>query len=416
MPVYEYKAVDADGRTQVGIIDAATPFEGRRKLRSQELYVTEIAPASRKADSRAETPVGKALEGIGRLVKYVFTRTKPAEFVMMTRQFATLVDSGIPVVQSLEALVEQVQPGPLQQALNATRERVTQGAPLATALEEHPRFFSSLYVNMVRAGEASGNLDQVLLRLADYTQKQNHVRAKVRSAFTYPAMLAVFGTGVVIFLLTHVLPRIVNTLVKKGVNLPLPTLMLMATSDFLAGYWWLLATAGIGAWLLWRWFVRTPRGRQFRDTTKLRMPILGDLFKKRAIAQFAVTFSTLLKSGLPVVESLRIVKNIVNNVILQRTIEDLEQSIIDGTDIAGPLKASGVFPPVVSYMVAVGEETGRLEDILSKVAEAYDEEVDVATTRLTSLLEPALIIVMAFIVGFIVLSIMMPIIQRGGAF
>jgi len=416
MPVFEYKAVDTEGRPQAGIVDAATPFEGRRKLRSRHLFVTEMFAASRKAPTTAETPMGKVVQGAGRLATRILRRTKATEFVMMTRQFATLVDSGIPIVQALEALIEQVSPGLLQQMLREVREMVSQGASLANAFEEHPRFFTPLYVNMVRAGEASGNLDQVLMRLAEYTQKQNRVKAKVKSAFMYPMMLVVFGTGVVIFLLTRVLPRIINTLVKKGVVLPTPTRILLAASSFLGSYWWLLVVLVIGICLLWRAFARTPRGREWIDRNKLRMPILGDLFRKRAIAQFAVTFSTLLKSGLPVVESLRIVRNIVNNVILQRTIEELEQSIIDGTDIAGPLKASGVFPPVVSYMVAVGEQTGKLEDILSKIAEVYDEEVDVATTRLTSLLEPTLIIVMAFVVGFIVLSIMMPIIQRGGAF
>jgi general secretion pathway protein F len=416
MPVYEYTALDDNGKTQTGVIEAETSFEGRRRLRSQRLFVTDMSAVREKSRLKTETRAGQAVEK-GLKVAVRFLRpVRRADVVMVTRQFATLIQSGIPVVQALEALIEQVSPGPLQQALREVRERVSQGATLADALEAQERFFPPLYVNMVRAGEASGNLDDVLVRLADYMNKQNQLASKVKSALMYPSILIVFGTGVVIFLLTFVLPRITNILVSKGVELPLPTKILLGTSSFLTSYWWALVALVIAIVALYKWGYSTKRGRARIDRAKLDLPVVGDLLKKRSISQFAVTLSTLLKSGLPVVESLRIVRNVLGNVILVRTVEVLEQSIVDGTDIAGPLKESGVFPPVVSYMVAVGEETGQLEQVLDRISEVYDEEVDTASQRFTALLEPVLIIVMAFIVGFIVLSIMMPIMRQGGAF
>ncbi len=399
MPVYSYKALKGDGGGESGVIDADSPKDARLKLKGRGLHVTELEVETASGGAR---PAAAA-----RFIR----RRRPEEVALITRQMATLLGSGIPMIGALTAVIEQVEARDLKTALMDVRERVSQGGSLSEALSAHEFYFPQLYVNMVRAGEAGGNLDRVLIRLADYLHAQNRNRARVTAALTYPVIMLVIGAGVVVVLLTYVVPKILEVIRKQGAALPLPTEILMAVSGFMGRHWWALLAGAAASWVIYRRARATPAGRLWIDSAKLRIPLLGGLMRKASISRFAVTFGTLLESGLPVLDALSVVKRVVDNALLAQAIETVRQRVGEGADIATPLKQSRVFPPVVGYMIAVGEESGRLEELLKKIAQSYDEEVEVAAQKLTSLLEPLMIVIMAGVVGFIVLAVMLPILQ-----
>jgi general secretion pathway protein F len=290
-----------------------------------------------------------------------------------------------------------------------------QGTGLAESLAFHPTYFSELYVNMVRAGEASGTLDAVLARLADYQQRQARLRGKVKAALAYPLVMCAFGAMVIFVLTTFVVPRILDVLTtaNRDASLPLPTIVLTGVSDFLQAYWWLVFLLIFIAYLVFRMLLRDPRYKLAWDGLMLRLPLFGDLLKKQAVSRFCVTFSTLLKSGIPALQALNIVKNILDNQVLKNVVQDVHDKILEGADIATPMKKSGIFPPVVGYMVSIGEQSGELEEILDRISESYDEEIELTVQKVTSLIEPVLIIGLAFGVGFVVLAILLPILQVG---
>jgi general secretion pathway protein F len=333
------------------------------------------------------------------------------DLATFSRQFATLLKSGIQLAEALRALVEQSTNSDMEKALRAIKEDITSGSSLAEAMARHPRFFNDLYVNMVRAGEASGNLDDVLTRVANYLQKQASLRGKVAAAVTYPIVMVIVGLGVVIFLMSYVVPKITEILLQRGQALPFVTELLIAVSGFFENYWYILLIGAAGALFLLKGILATDQGRLRFDTWLLRIPIFGPLFSKQAISRFAITFSTLLKSGLPALDSLKIVAMVVNNARLTQVIQDIHGRIIEGADIATPIKRSKVFPPMIGYMVAVGEQSGQLEDILDRISESYEEEIDLAIQRLTSLIEPIIIIFLAVIVGFIIAAVLLPLLD-----
>ena len=402
MPVYNYKGLTLAGENKTGIIDADSPREARIKLRAQNLMVTELD--QRSVSVRRDKKKGKLLD---------FSRGPRGkqEVPMYTRQLATLLKAGIPLAQSMGALIEQCQVADLEAAFRDIREKLTQGLSFAEALAYHPAYFTDLYVNMVKAGEASGSLDMVLDRLADYLQRQAQIRNKVVAALAYPVVMIVVGVVIVLILMTFVVPKVMQVVEQSGQQVPALTKALRNIAQFLGDYWFFLLAGALVLMLIHRAGMRRPAYRYQVDRFKLKIPVLGELFKKSAVSRFAVSMSTLLKSGVPVLEALRIVKDIVNNAVLARVIDTVHKRIIEGTDIATPIKKSGVFPPVVGYMIAVGEQSGQLEEMLDRVAEAYDEEVAVQTQKVTSLLEPLLIVGMALVVGFIVISVMLPILK-----
>jgi general secretion pathway protein F len=404
MPVYNYKALKEDGGSDAGVIDADSPKDARLKLKNRRLHVTDL-----------QTLGGEEKGGNGAVRKRrfkFFARRRPDQIAMLTRQLATLLGSGIPMIGAITALIDQVEYRDLKAAMMDVREKVSQGGSLSDAMGGHPIYFSELYVNMVRAGEAGGNLDKVLFRVADYMHAQNRTRAKVMAALTYPIIMLMIGTGVVVILLTYVVPKIMEVIQKQGkAALPMPTEILLAVSGFMGKYWWLVLGALVGAGALYAHARTTQAGRLWIDTVKLQIPVLGNLLKKSSISRFAITFATLLESGLPVLEAMGVVRRVVDNELLAQTLDTVRQKIAEGADIATPLKQSKVFPPVVGYMIGVGEESGRLEELLKKTAQAYDEEVDVAAQKMTSLLEPLMIVVMSIVVGFIVLAILLPILE-----
>jgi len=413
MPIYEYRGFFRDGGTRTGIVDADSPREARSKLRDQAIMVTDltVSAVSERGEDQPKTKSG-GLAAWRRAMK-VEKRLKGADAIpMYTRQLATLLRSGIPLAQGLTALIEQVDKRDVEAIFRDVREQVMRGKNFADALELHPRAFDPLFVNMVRAGEASGTLDEVLMRLADYRVRQQKLNSRVKTALIYPMIMMTVGAGVVIFLVNFVVPKLVDVVKARGQELPWTTQLLDVTSRFMQNnLLWIMMT-GLGIWMVWKYAVLSrPEVRLWWDGLKLRLPVLGDLFKKQIVSRFAVTMSTLLRSGVTVLDSLGIVKNVLANKLMEKVIEEVRTRILEGADIATPLKKSGVFPPVVGYMVAVGEQTGQLEEMLDRIAEAYEDEIETSTARALAVLEPVMIVLMAFIVGFIVVSVMMPILQ-----
>jgi general secretion pathway protein F len=412
MPIYQYTALTPAGKTKKGIIDANTARDARAKLRADKVHVTDMEEVSTKIKRKLEkgggVQKGFNLElGNLRLEK----RVKVRDLAAFTRQFATLLKSGIQLAEAMRALVEQCTDRDMEKVLRAVKEDITGGGALAESLAKHPRYFSDLYCNMVKAGEASGTLDEVLKRIADYLQKQASLRGKVTAALTYPAVMVVVGVAVVIFLMSYVVPRITEILVQRGGQLPLITEVMMSVSFFFRDYWWMVLIGIVGAFLVLKGILATEKGRLNFDTYLLKVPIFGPLFSKQAIARFAITFSTLLRSGLPALEALKIVAMVVNNARLTQVIHDIHGRIVEGADIATPIKRSKVFPPMVGYMVAVGEQSGSLEEILDRLSESYEEEIDLAIQRLTSMIEPVIIILLAVVVGLIIAAVLLPLLD-----
>jgi general secretion pathway protein F len=328
-----------------------------------------------------------------------------------TRQMATLVKAGIPITEALRAIIEQCENRPLEMVLRDVREAISQGKPTADALATHPDWFNELYVSMVRSGEAAGHLDEVLERLAKFIQEQTRVRNKVQAAMTYPIVMLVIGLGVVAILLVAVVPKITAMLAGRGQELPLPTQILDSASGFLVAYWWAIMMLIILASFSFNLYYSSAKGRLAIDSKLLRLPVFGDLIAKQAISRFAQTFATLLGSGVSVVRCLEVTRTVLGNRLLEKTIDDVREKILEGADIATPLKDSKVFPPLVGYMIAVGEQSGELDRMMEQVGESYQEEVDIATQKFTSLIEPLLIVFLAILVGFIILAILWPILQ-----
>jgi general secretion pathway protein F len=411
MPIYEYKGFDPSGGTKAGIVDADTPREARSRLRDQNVLVTELVLSEVSAETSGDK-AARPRSSLRKIFRFEKRIKGGSALPIYTRQLSTLLRSGIPLAQALGALIEQVEHRDIEVILRDIREQVVRGKSFGDALALHPRLFDDLFVNMVKAGEASGNLDAVLTRLADYRVRQQRVTGKVKTALIYPAIMLFVGAGVVIFLVNFVVPKLIGIAKARGTELPWMTRVLDWSSRFLQSNGvWLLFTV-FGAWVVWRYvLLAQPHIRFSYDALKLRLPVVGDLFKKQIVSRFAVTMSTLLRSGVTVLESLAIVKTILNNKLMERVLEDVRTRILEGADIATPLKKSGVFPPVVGYMVAVGEQTGQLEEMLERVAQAYEEEIETSTTRALAVLEPMLIVCLAFVVGFIVLSVMLPILE-----
>ncbi len=407
MPVFEYKGLDGRAKNCTGVIDAETPRDAREKLRTRKIYVTELEPVGEKKKKE-----GQKKSALSFLPRIELGRGKRQAGVgQFTRQLATLLKAGIPLVQSLNALIEQVQEKALQTVIRDIREKISSGTDFGDALADHPSYFAPLYRSMVKAGEASGELDEVLTRLADFMQKQTRLRAKIVSALTYPGIMICISVAVVIYLMVFVVPDITQILEEQEIPKPLPTQIVTGAADLLTEFWYVFLLAALSAWALFQAWKSTDKGHYAWDRFMLRAPILGSLFTKTSVSRFSTTFSVLLKSGLPALDSLKIVKDVVGNLAMSRVIEKVHDSIIEGTDISTPIKKSGFFPPVVGYMIAVGEQTGELEELLDRISKAYDEEVDLAVQRMTSVIEPIMIVFMAVVVGGIIASVMLPLMQ-----
>jgi general secretion pathway protein F len=401
MPVFAYKALDQSGKNVEGLKEADSPRTLRSVLRREGLYLTDVVGEKQVKAASPEMNVKRWVGG----------RVKADDVAVATRQLAVLVNAGIPLVDALTALVEQVDHERLKRVLSAVKQRVNEGSSLADALGQHPKVFNNLYVNMIRAGESSGALDVVLFRLADFTESQARLRSKILGTLTYPAAMVLIGAAVMGILFTVVIPKITKIFEDTKVVLPWTTRMLLGLANFTHDFWWamiLLLVGGVYGFLRWR---RTEAGRARWDIWVLDAPIFGSLVRQVAVARFSRTLATLLKSGVPLLTAMDIVRNIVGNTRLAAVIEEARESIKEGESIAAPLKRSGEFPPLVYHMIAIGEKSGDLEEMLGNVANAYDSQVETKVAALTSLLEPIMIVVMGVAVAFIVFSILMPILQ-----
>ncbi|MEP6654145.1 MAG: type II secretion system inner membrane protein GspF [Myxococcales bacterium] len=416
MSLYAWKGLDGGGKTVAGTRDADGPKALRQALRKDGVFITELSEVLGGGAKRAApTGVGgaPARSRLRRDVNFqeLLERVRPQEVAVFTRQLGTLLAAGIPLAEGLGALAEQSDNKKLERVLAGIRQKVNEGSSLAETMAAHPTMFSDLYVNMVRSGEAAGNLDAVLMRLAEFLDTQLALRSKVSGALTYPIIMMVLGSLVMGVLLVVVVPQITSVFEDMGKTLPWNTRLLITVSDVAGGYWWVLLPAGIGGYFIYRRWSRTARGRGIMDRAKLRLWLIGPLVRFVASARFARTLATMLSAGVPVLTALEITKKVLNNTVLEKVVEEARDAIREGESIAATLKKSGQFPSMMVHMIAVGERSGQLESMLENVAGAYEREVDGKVARLTTILSPAIIVTMAVVVVFIVFSILTPILD-----
>jgi type IV pilus assembly protein PilC len=391
MPLFAYTAIDSTGRTVRSTMEADTESLVLAKLRDQALHCTEIKRAKTAAKTAGRTK-----------------RMKPRALVVFSRQFATMIDAGIPIVRALEILSTTMKDLALRRAIEQVTLDVKGGLSLNESMSKHPAIFNKLYVNMIRAAELGGILDVILDRLAMFLEYEQEVRGKIKSAMMYPTLVLCFSAIMLFALFTFVLPSFKNIFAGLNVDLPPITQALFTMGDFCAAYWWMiLLTIGGSVFGLKRW-VKTTKGRYAMDSFKLRIPVIGELTLKMSVARFARTFGTLINSGVPMLRSLEIVGETLNNMVLTGAIDATRASIREGNKLSLPLTQSNLFPTMVTTMIDVGEESGRLSDMLAKVGDFYDQEVETTVKGLTSMIEPMLIIFLGGIVGFIAISIMTP--------
>jgi len=400
MPVYEYKGVAASGKKVSGVQDGESLKAVKSKLKKEGVIVIEIREGSHARAARRTTST------------ITFgSRVKLGDLANATRQLATLLSSGLPLMDSLSVLVEQEETPPLKSALSSVRDSVREGASLADALKSNPKAFSQLYINMVSAGETSGTLEITLDRLADFLDEQVRFRGRISAALAYPAFMTVIGIGMLFFIFSFVMPRIVGMFEDMRQQLPFITLMLLFIVKFFSSFWWALLLLIGGAAYYIRRYVNTPAGREALDARLLKLPVFGSLIRMIAVSRFTRTFGTLLQSGVPALAALDIVKSVVGNTVLANAVQQARENVREGEPIADPLRRSGLFPPVVVQMVAVGEKSGELEKMLLKISDSFDRTVETKLTALMALMEPVIILVMGVIIGFVVIAIMLPMLE-----
>jgi general secretion pathway protein F len=398
MPVFEYVALTTAGKRVKGTLEADSIRTARQRLRSQNVFPTTI-----QESAEASKEKGKDVK---RLLQS--DRVSLKELTLATRLLATLSSAGLPLVEALLSLSEQLTHPTLKRNVVDIKERVEQGSSLAKALGAYPKVFPRLYVNMVTSGEASGTLDTVLDNLADYYEAQLELRRKVTSALTYPVLMFSFCILVVLLLVAFVVPGIVEIFIKQKLTLPLPTRMVIAFSDFILGYWWLLVVALLGFVVGARNYYATEKGRERIDSWMLKIPIYGGLYRKVATARVASTLATLLNGGVELLSALDIVKNIVGNVHMRRALEETRDGVREGRNLSKELSRSGYFPPLLCQMVGIGEKSGRLESMLNKAGKTFTSEANSSISGLTSLLEPFMILFLGMVVFMIVISVLLP--------
>ncbi len=403
MPLFEYKALDVKGKKVNGIIDAESPRVARLKLRHSGVFPIEI--------EEEEEGRQKGEGQNGRLSPLFSRKIPPKELALVTRQLATLLGAGLPLVGSLNTLIKQTRNSVLRKIFTRVREEVTEGETFSSALAKSPRAFPHIYIHMIRAGELSGSIDLVLLQLADLLEEQLRIKNRIQSMLAYPIFMIFVGVGVLTFLITYVIPIVTRLFREAKHALPLPTIILISISDFLRNYWWILVIAIFLLIFAFRNFRNQELGKQIIDRAMLRIPYFGTILQKLLVARFARGVATLLKGGITLTDALETVKAMISNAPISRAIGVAIERIQEGEGLAEPLDRSGHFSPLVIQMIAAGERSGALEPMLFKAAEAHEEEVQTSLNAVLSLFEPALILFIGAIVGFIVLSILLPILQ-----
>ena len=402
MPVFEYKAITKkSGKKTKGVLDAESPALARQKLRDMELYPTEIwqSKAAGKAGAKDGSGAGKAARG----------RISTRDIALTTRQLAVLLRAGMPLVGALGVMLDQTSRPRLRATLYDVRDRVNRGSSLGDALAAHPRVFTPLYVNMVRAGEASGTLKDVLPRLADTLEDHAKLKSQVLSSLAYPMFMGLFAVATVIFLMTVIVPKMRQIFDKQGAELPRLTVNVIAISDFVGDYWWLILGVFFLLLSLWRAWSSTEKGRLRWDRFKLRVPLYGALHAKMISVRFARTMGTMLQSGLTMLPALEVVGGVLENAHYASHMDDVKAGVRRGRDLAVPLRETGLFPPMLIQMIELGQRSGEIEEMLIRVAETYEEDVRLTVQALVGLVEPMIIIFMGLFVGTLVLAFLLPI-------
>ena len=405
MAVFEYKGFNTEGKTVTGIIDADNPKTARIKLRKSGVYPTEVFEGGgpeKLAPRSTVTHLKRFRWG---------ERVKLLDLSVATRQLATLLAANLPLMEALNALVDQIDHKELKMVMASIREQVREGSSMAAALNHHPRVFSDVYINMVHAGETSGSLDGMLLRLADFLEHQVKLRNQLIATFTYPIFMLVIGSLILLGLVTFVVPKVTAIFEEMHQSLPLPTVLLINVSHFLSNYWWLLLLLVLVSAVAIERYVNTSKGRTQYDHLLMRLPLLGRVTLLVALSRFTRTLSTLLMSGVPLLTALDVVKKVVHLTPLEDAIEQARENVREGQSLAEPLRKSGLFPPLITHMIAIGEKSGELEPMLIKVSEAYDNEVETTITTFTALLGPVMILVMGVMILFIVMAVLLPIFE-----
>jgi len=402
MPVFEYKALDVKGKTTSGIIDSDSAVAARQKLRSGGIFPVSVM----KVD---DTPTKKE-SGTYTLWR-PHRRIRAYEVSIMTRQLSTLVGVGFPLVSAIDALIPNTKSQVLKKYLARIKDSIVEGNSFASALSLYPETFPPLYINMVRAGETSGTLEIVLERLAEITEKQQALKNKIQSALVYPILMLFIGSGVLFFLLVYIVPSITSIFADMNQVLPAPTRLLIAISNIFKSYWWGMLIIISAAVLAIHRAKKTEKGRYLVDKSLLFMPGLSFLTKKLAIARFSRTLGSLLENGVSMLPALEIAKNTADNVLISENVEEAAEEVGKGQPLATALAGKNIFPNLSIQMIQVGEQSGKLEEMLNKVADVFENEVETTVMRMTTMLEPLMILVMGVIVGFIVLSICLPIFE-----
>jgi type IV pilus assembly protein PilC len=397
LPVFGYKGKTLGGAAVSGELQAKSQTELQKILRSNKILVSSI--------TRKSSPINIRMA----------RRIKKVHISRFTRQFATMIGAGLPLVQCLEILSQQSDSQELREVIDKVRQSVQSGSTLADALSRHKKAFDDLYVSMVDAGEIGGALDQILLRLAAYREKADALARKVKGALAYPAVIVTVAIGVTFVMLTYIVPVFAKMFQGLGAELPGPTQMVLNLSAFLRGNILTGLILFAALFIFYRWYSKTDKGRLLIDKVKLRAPLLGSLLRKTAISRFTRTLGTLIQSGVSILDALEITAKTAGNRVIQDAIKRSVVSIAEGETITHPLKETGVFPPMVTQMISVGEKTGGLDEMLQKIADFYDEEVDAAVAALTSIIEPVIIVLMGLVIGGILIAMYLPMFEIIGA-
>ena len=395
MPIYEYKGLNQSGKNIKGIVDAENLRAARLKLKKDGLFVVELndkTKQQRKKQSNVPKNRGVRVD----------------ELSNMTRQLASLIKANIPLVDALGACSDQMENPLLKEVLSDCKNQVNEGGAFHKALRKYPRIFNNIFVSMCEAGEMSGTLDVILLRLAEFTEAQSEMNSKIKSAMLYPVIMFVFMLLILAVMFVFVIPQMIEIFDDAEMKLPWYTLAVIDLSSAIVNYWWLILMAGVGGIFSFFQWSRSENGKPKWDAIRLKLPVAGKLSRIIAVSRFTRTLSTLLAGGVPMLNAMDTVKNVVNNEVLARAIREARDNISEGESIAGPLKKSGQFPPIVIHMVNIGEKTGELEKMLNQVSDTYDFQVKNQISGLTSILEPIMIIIMGCVIGVIVFSLMVP--------
>jgi general secretion pathway protein F len=397
MPIYSYKGMDRSGKEIKNSINVESIVAAKQKIKSMGIMLIDIKEQKAQGTSAAGGSFFKFGGSVG-----------VEDLAMMTRQLATLIKAKIQIVESLAALVDQVENQTLRLVLADLRQKVNEGASLAKALQDHPKVFNSVYINMVEAGEASGTLEIVLLRLADFSEAQVKLRNKIKGAMTYPVIMAVFGFAMMNVIFIFVIPKMAKIFQSTKKELPMITKVCIWISNFLQNYWWLVIAGIVGSIYLATKYISTTKGQSQWHAVQLRLPILGMLTKMINVSRFCSTLGTLLNSGVPILTAMTIVKNLIPNVHMKDAVEKARISVSEGATLTAPLIQSGYFPPLVTHMIRLGEKSGELEPMLKIISENYEDQVQSKIGGLTSILEPIMMICLGVAVGFIVFAVVIP--------